>query len=186
MRFPFLNIFSLLFLINAGYPEVDFSPKQLFQEIKKISGNKNAFPLQIYDEKGLKTDTFLGRFYSFKNTNPIEFAYLGRVNTCRSGGCQARISELKTERAEFFDYFILFDSTTSILSVKIFNYEATHGQEITVKGWLKQFNGFHGESELIVGKDIDAISGATISVHSITNDVVEKTGLLQKYLSQKK
>ena len=65
-------------------------------------------------------------------------------------------------------------------AVEIFNYQATYGYEITNKRWLKQFIGF-GEDELLeVGKNIDAISGATISVHAITYDIQEKTDFLRQ------
>lgn len=64
--------------------------------------------------------------------------------------------------------------------VKVFNYQATHGQEVSAKGWLKQFIGFDGRKPLTVGKNIDAISGATISAYGITLDVQDKTTLLQE------
>ncbi len=43
------------------------------------------------------------------------------------------------------------------------------------KGWLKQFTGYDGSDTLEVGKNVDAISGATISVYGITLDVQMKT-----------
>ncbi|MCK4920537.1 MAG: FMN-binding protein [Bacteroidales bacterium] len=48
------------------------------------------------------------------------------------------------------------------------NYQATHGQEVTSPGWLKQFVGYDGIKSLVVGREIDAISGATISADAIT------------------
>jgi len=66
----------------------------------------------------------------------------------------------------------------------VYNYQATHGQEVTNKGWLKQFQGYDGSRSLTVGKSIDAISGATVSVLGITNDVQEKTRLLKQIISQ--
>ena len=68
------------------------------------------------------------------------------------------------------------------MNVNVFNYEATHGQEITSKRWLKQFVNFQGENELVAGKNIDAISGATISVNGIVKDLQEKTYILKTLL----
>ncbi|HCY41547.1 MAG TPA: FMN-binding protein, partial [Prolixibacteraceae bacterium] len=50
--------------------------------------------------------------------------------------------------------------------------------------WLKQFQGYDGTRPLTVGKSIDAISGATVSVFSITDDIQEKTRLLKKIVSK--
>ena len=40
--------------------------------------------------------------------------------------------------------------------------------------------GYDGSTELPVDRDIDAISGATISVYAITHDVQQKTEILAK------
>jgi Na+-translocating ferredoxin:NAD+ oxidoreductase RnfG subunit len=103
------------------------------------------------------------------------------VNSCRAGGCSnPALPASGLETSEYFDYFVVFDGNLSIQQVKVYNYQATHGQEVTNKGWLKQFQGYNGERQLNVGKNIDAISGATVSVYAITNDIQEKTQLLKK------
>ena len=48
-----------------------------------------------------------------------------------------------------------------------------------VKGWLNQFIGYDGTKTLRVGKEIDSISGATISAYGITTDIQQKTFYLQ-------
>jgi hypothetical protein len=40
--------------------------------------------------------------------------------------------------------------------------------------------GFDGNSSLRVGKEIDSISGATISVNGLVADVLEKTAILRQ------
>jgi Na+-translocating ferredoxin:NAD+ oxidoreductase RnfG subunit len=65
-----------------------------------------------------------------------------------------------------------------VQQVRIYNYQATHGQEITSKNWLRQFKNYTGEKELMAGKNIDAISGATISVDAIISDIEFITGAL--------
>jgi len=126
-----------------------------------------------------------GKYFKYtgqNSSNPVQYLYTGRVNACRSGGCGITSENDKALDFEYFDYFILFDSTVHILMVKIFNYQATHGQEITSKSWLKQFKGYQGKRGLQVGKQIDAISGATISVYGITNDIQLKTQSLYDWL----
>jgi hypothetical protein len=38
-------------------------------------------------------------------------------------------------------------------------------------GWLSQFVGFSGQEKLVYGKDIQAISGATISANAMNDDI---------------
>ncbi len=154
---------------------VNFEPKQLAKEIKRISGcEKPAFSeLKAYQN---------GKFYVYSNSKPVRYSYIGRVYTCRAQGCNHAEKDFSTTGSEYFDYFILFDSTGKILSLHVFNYEASHGHEITQKSWLSQFVGFNGTRKLIVGKDVDAISGATTSANSITNDIVDKTGKLKRLI----
>ncbi|MBL7903822.1 MAG: FMN-binding protein [Bacteroidales bacterium] len=167
-------VFAVMF--NASQSDIEFEPKQLKNEIQRLTGIINpAAEILNTPNPGYQPN---GRFYKYTNTPPLQYAYVGRVFTCRAEGCSVAVISASEPRTEFFDYFILYDSDARILSVRVYNYEATHGQEITAKGWLKQFVGFSGEKELNVGKDIDAIAGATISVHSITEDIAEKTRIL--------
>ena len=183
MNLHLINTVILAMMLNAGSSDIDFFPKQLTREIKKISGINKPVSTEIQTFKGITIDTSQGKFLKYHSALPVAYSYAGRVFTCRAEGCQAKRDHPVNEKSsEYFDYFILYDSTASILSVHVYNYEATHGQEISVKSWLNQFAGFNGDKELIVGKDIDAISGATVSVHSISDDIVQKTNLLREYL----
>ena len=74
---------------------------------------------------------------------------------------------------EYFDYYIIFDSSIKVEKVRVYNYQATHGHEVGGTGWLKQFIGYEGETKLELGKNIDSISGATISANAITYNVQE-------------
>ena len=123
-----------------------------------------------------------GKYFLINGSNlsQYRFIYVGRVNSCRAGGCSVSEDLSESDNSEFFDYFILFDKSKTIKLIKIIDYQATHGHEITAKGWLKQFVGYNGSEQLQVNKNIDAISGATISVNAITFDVETKTALLKK------
>jgi hypothetical protein len=126
-----------------------------------------------------------GRFFRTGDQGHPLYLYAGRVQTCRQGGCSSPSPFTPGLNSEFFDYFILFNADFSVRLVRIYNYEATHGQEIMNKGWLKQFEDYDGSGPLTVGKTIDAISGATISVYAITSDIREKTGILKDLLADK-
>lgn len=126
-----------------------------------------------------------GRFFRTGDMERPLYLYAGRVQTCRQGGCSSPSLLSNNLNSEFFDYFIIFNADFSVRLVRIYNYEATHGQEIMNKGWLRQFEDYDGSGPLTVGKTIDAISGATISVYAITSDIREKTGILKSLLADK-
>lgn len=163
---------------------IDFFPKSLKSELKKANGiDVELKELDILPE--IARSIHFGKFYSVEapsNFSLIKYVYVGRVNTCRAGGCKLNHVDEPEGESEFFDYFILFDAMTTVQLVKINNYQASHGQEVTSNNWLKQFKNYDGKEELIVGKNIDAISGATISVDATAFDIELRTNMLKKII----
>lgn len=72
-------------------------------------------------------------------------------------------------KTDMFDYLVLLDSNLIVLKTKVLVYREDYGGEIGSKRWLKQFIGKTQEDDLRYGDNIVAISGATISVRSMTN-----------------
>lgn len=104
------------------------------------------------------------------------YVYLGRVNSCKPGGCSPdEGQEIIVGEYEYFDYLVLFNTQRSVEEVKIYNYAATYGVQITSKAWLRQFEGYAGQEPLNYGKEIDAISGATVSALSLIADLQRVT-----------
>jgi len=82
-----------------------------------------------------------------------------------------------------FDYLVLFNDKLQITSSKVLIYREEYGGEIGSTRWLKQFLGLSGNDRVKMGDNIDVISGATISVRSMTramDDVLQTIGLLQE------
>lgn len=175
--------FSFWFTAISLPPKgLDFEDKTLKKEIQKISGVDTPEWKEISFPEANST---LGKFFSISDLNNRKiYIYVGRVNSCRAGGCSNPALTMGIETPEYFDYLVVFDDHLSVQQVKVYNYQATHGQEVTNKGWLKQFQGYDGNRSLTVGKSIDAISGATVSVLGITNDIQEKTRLLKQIISK--
>jgi Na+-translocating ferredoxin:NAD+ oxidoreductase RnfG subunit len=82
----------------------------------------------------------------------------------------AYISKAPSKTDEF-DYLILFDKEFIIIKSKVLVYREDYGGEIGSKRWLKQFIGKSKKDDLRYNDNIVAISGATISVRSMTNAV---------------
>lgn len=175
--------YKLLILIIFSVFETMAEPltdKNLHSELKKILKNKQ-YSLELIN--GFDTNAIKGKYFRLKtNTKEagISYIYLGRVNTMRSLHQQANGNS-----SEYFDYFILYDDLLAIQKVKVFNYQSSHGEMISSPGWLKNFQGYTPKKSLEIGKQIDAISGATISVNKITFDIKQKSNLLFQLLDRK-
>ena len=74
-------------------------------------------------------------------------------------------------KADYFDFMVIFDKDLIVSKVKVLVYREDHGSEVGSKRWLNQFNGKTTNENLTYQKNIAAISGATISAKSITNEV---------------
>jgi len=86
-------------------------------------------------------------------------------------------------KTDYFDYLILFDKDFIIVKSKVLIYREDYGGEIGSKRWLKQFIGKSQNNILNYRDNIAAISGATISVRSMTNavnDVLQSIKILHQ------
>lgn len=82
-----------------------------------------------------------------------------------------------------FDYLVLFNKNLEVINSKVLVYREEYGGEIGSKRWLKQFVGMTGGNRVDHESNIDGISGATISVRSMTNamdDLFQTIGILQE------
>lgn len=81
---------------------------------------------------------------------------------------QTDIVYIGTSRSKFedFEFMVLFDKDKTIKLVKVLVYRENYGGEIGSRRWLRQFIGIDKPKYFV-----DAISGATISVHSIKNSI---------------
>ena len=65
-------------------------------------------------------------------------------------------------------FLVATDATDHLKDVDILVYREPQGGEVAYEPWRRQFRGKTAADSLRVGKDIRAISGATISVHAVT------------------
>ena len=89
-----------------------------------------------------------GKIYRMLNTT--DFVYIGKSRS----------------KFEYFDFMVLFDETKTIKLVKVLVYRENYGGEIGSKRWLRQWIGISKPKYMV-----DAISGATISVHSLKQSI---------------
>ena len=143
------------------------------KEILKFYETKNFSKeiITISEEVSSKTQSEFSEENLFKILSEgklLGYGYIGNANSKTSD----------------FDYLVLFDKDLIITKSKVLIYREEYGGEIGSKRWLRQFTGKSSSSkELIYGKTIVPISGATISVRSMTlaiNNLLKSMGTLQK------
>ena len=74
-------------------------------------------------------------------------------------------------KTDTFEYLILFDPSFTIIKATVLIYREDYGGEIASKRWLSQFVKKQSNQAFVFGSNISAISGATISVQSMTASV---------------
>lgn len=153
------SIIALCFLF-LSFTLPDKILKKVNKEIEKTFDIKD-FKLKLVSVndsilKKLSKTTKIDHLYKIEKDNSIiGYAFVDKAPS-------------KTDE---FDYLILLDRNLIIAKTKILIYREDYGGEIGSKRWLKQFIGKSSSDKLKYGKDIIAISGATISALSMTKSV---------------
>lgn len=81
-------------------------------------------------------------------------------------------------------FLVIFSPDGEIISSDIVKYREPYGGAVTNKSWNEKFEGKNASSGFAVGKDVDAISGATISVNSVAKGI-NKLALLISEIKNK-
>jgi Na+-translocating ferredoxin:NAD+ oxidoreductase RnfG subunit len=81
-------------------------------------------------------------------------------------------------------FAVFLNENGVVMDSHIIKYREPIGGEIANRHWLKQFLGKTTASDYQVGKHIDGISGATISVNAVTRGIHRSTFVIQ-YLLEK-
>lgn len=176
----------LSFFLMEGQQTVDFEHRSMLKKLRKYDCSKELQFQKLYVPETIEITEENSAYFFVDDPEchfEATFVFVGRVNTCCTDGCSVFYGDSKGRYFEYFDYFIVFNGKGDVTEVKVFSYEATHGQEITSKRWLKQFKNYNGQKDIQVGKDIDGITGATTSVHSISFDVQERTRRMKRILA---
>ncbi len=132
--------------------------KKINKEIKNVfnveSFDLNAFVIPSEITKDLPSKFEDDNLFKIESNNELlGYAYLAKAPS----------------KTALFDYLVLLDSSLVVVKTKVLIYREEYGGEIGSKRWLKQFIGKTQQDQLVHGGNIVGISGATISVRSMTN-----------------
>ena len=151
-----LLILSLFTLFYNGIP------KHLQNRMDKVI--KKTYEVESFELKEKLFDAIVisALDAQFNNNNFFELYF----NEELQGYTYLSKAPSKTDQ---FDYLVLFNTDLEIVKTSVLIYREDYGGEIGSKRWLQQFTTKSVEDSFKVGQSIDAISGATISVNSMTH-----------------
>ena len=149
-------VFALLFFsFKASYWELDKDSRAtVYKSIAKI-----------FNSQTCNLDPIDDTFYSISEDDSI-IGYLAVTDA--------------PSKFHRFDYYVLFNDKEEILKVEVLHYRENYGGEICSKNWLKQFVGIDTENYSNFNREIDGISGATISVNSLKHHLLKISNKLKK------
>ncbi|MDG2313800.1 MAG: FMN-binding protein [Flavobacteriaceae bacterium] len=164
-------------LVTALFCSAFSLPKNIQKKVKKEINKTfktETFTLNplVFESSDLVVSDFSqNRFFEvLQDQKLIGYAYVGNAPS----------------KTDTFEYLVLFNANLIIQKAKVLVYREDYGGEIGSKRWLRQFEGKSVETSFLLQQNIAAISGATISVTSMTRAInVLNQSLYQLRLQQK-
>jgi len=90
------------------------------------------------------------------------------------------VADAVVGKVELIDYAVSVGNDGQVRAVEILSYRESHGYEIKLPAWRRQFVGKTSQAALRVGEDIANISGATLSCTHVTDGVRHMVALLAR------
>lgn len=173
------NILFLLLILASTFAANDIKEKTE-TTIKDVFGSDIQYEMITFQlpneiknriEKEVKQKFFEDKIYIWKvtkNGEAIGFAVLDNVY-----GKSLPIT-----------FLVIFDSNNTIINSSIVKYREPYGGAVRSEKWNQQFVNKDSSSGFEVGEDIDGISGATISVKSVSKGIHKLVLLMPKIKEQ--
>ncbi|MCK4746048.1 MAG: FMN-binding protein [Bacteroidales bacterium] len=83
-------------------------------------------------------------------------------------------------RFDFFDFMVIYTRELELVELRILVYRSEQGSQVTSRVWLKQFYGSPPFENKQYGSDVNALSGATFSAKSLTEQVNRLNSLMME------
>ncbi|MBL4560628.1 MAG: FMN-binding protein [Labilibaculum sp.] len=168
-----IHLVVILVLISGTFgAKASGFPKSIQKKINKAV--QKTFPIDgliMNSIDDLNLDSF-----ACEGAKGISLNTLKKADELKGFACFAS----SKGKNDYFDYMILFNENLEIQKVVVLIYRSSYGGEIMAKSWLKQFIGKVKGEKMEFEKDIDGISGATISAPSMAKGIKAVSLLLSE------
>jgi len=156
-------------LLIAGF--VAFSVVGCNEGDSKLPAMADIFPSGSIEEQITSTDRSVKKIVRLTDSSQKVLGY--------------RVEMQVVSRSGPFDIMIALDDKACVLAVKVVKYRAVHGKQVRSKAFTRQFTGKCPGDALVVGKDIDAISRATLSAKAMTAGVKRAIDIVTTHTDRK-
>jgi len=134
--------------------------REIYPDSTKIEFTKISLDRSVAKpiEKLCRQKFFRNELYTWKiltNDSTIVYALLDNV----------------IGKTQPISFLVILDGQGDVQSVQVIKYRESHGGEVTNQNWLNQFINLNAKSGYLPGKDIDGISGATLSVNALSKGI---------------
>lgn len=147
----------------------------------------------LYSITQKRADKFLGKYWvdidyklSSEKVNDSDAAEIYAVYHEDQNPAAYVLFAEEMGKVDTFIYLIIFSPDGSIKKVSVLLYKENYGGEIASKRFLKQFEGKSNGMDMEYNRDIDGISGATLSVQAISRGVRKNSITFTKFINQLK
>ena len=156
---------NISFAANATHPEklINKAEKLAFKNFKDTEIIKEPIYISPSEYYKVKTDTV----FRLKQKDGELMGYL--VLSSAMG------------RFEEFDFMIVYNTDLTMTVLNILVYRSDFGYQVSTRGWLKQFLDNPVGTAYTYGQNIDAISGATFSGKSLTDNLNRLNIMISSY-----
>jgi Na+-translocating ferredoxin:NAD+ oxidoreductase RnfG subunit len=145
----------------------------------------------LYDITKKRADKELSKYWQQEEyelakielSTPSEFE-LYNVRKGNSDHPEYVLFDEAPSKVDTFIYMVIFNKDGVIKKVSVLLYKENYGGEIASKRFLRQFEGKTNGQEMQYNQDIDGISGATLSVRSITHAVKKNSIAFSKIIKE--
>jgi Na+-translocating ferredoxin:NAD+ oxidoreductase RnfG subunit len=169
LRILLIFLFSAFILVSDGPQLSRESVKKLNKSMDGIfPGHNTHFERLVLNSPDISDKEIMnadGKWFAVKEGEAI----LGWLMADRIWG-----------RYHEFEYAMIVDTSGSIINISVLSYPASHGNAVTGKKWLSSFNGFSPRQIPVYGRDVDALSGATISGTHLSESIANSLRILHK------
>jgi Na+-translocating ferredoxin:NAD+ oxidoreductase RnfG subunit len=177
MTAPIMKLTLMMFAISCLW--FNLNGQEIRQITEKILKQELGKSVSISEEKYIipakaKKNAESGSKQKFSN----DFIYIYKVTEKGKLKAYGFLDNVKG-KAMPITFLVIFNTKGTILASHIVKYREQYGGEVADREWNKDFKGKDANSDYTVGKSIDSISGATISVNSVAKGI-KKLAILFK------
>lgn len=173
MKFYLILILTSQILFSGQIKEIAIEHiHKFFGDEINISSHKFSIPISVKSQiqNTVKQSFFRDNVYywQIKANDNLYFAVMDNV----------------IGKSMPITFLTIFDFKGKVLNSSIIKYREGYGGEVSGKAWLSQFNGMTNDSLYNYPRHISGISGATISVKSVTKGISKLSLLFSEIIRE--